>query len=120
MKETLSERIGKELPLSDRLKTSGYFTRTRNESVPILCCVEGHSKIHKYLLHKNLTCHALMTRIRCRLSIRPYQGLIFMIEDQNQNQIMITGNMSIDEISTKYIHTDGFLYVNIAKENIFG
>lgn len=70
---------------------------------------------HKFLVPNTLTIAEFIFIIRKRLHVPPEKGLFFFV-----NNHIISGNISMSDISIKHKAPDGFLYITYSAENCFG
>lgn len=69
----------------------------------------------KYLVPCDLTFAHFIHVVRQRMKLRPEEAIFLFIGNQ-----IVSGSSTIGYIYDFYKDTDGFLYVQYAKENVFG
>lgn len=118
----LSHLVNETNPLIERLKTSSYFNRTRANHVPIFLRFNGESKIYKFLVQRDLPLRVLLYNLRSRLKLKSYDAIVCMAEstDENGTAKILNGSNTIDDLPENYKHSDGFVYLDIAQESVFG
>ena len=104
-----------------RFDESSNILRKYPDRRPIICeksdTQNNLPTIHKkkYLVPYDLTMCQFICIIRKRLNLKPEEGIFLFVNDQ-----VISGTSIIGEIYEHAKDLDGFLYVQYAKENIFG
>lgn len=125
---TTTQLVSEIVPKEKIRKRIGYFSENYPNSVPIFVQYGERRTIHRYLVPKeNSYGHLLMT-FRHALSLKSSQGLISLVEKQTVGSdgkevikcYQVPTSMSIKDMAAQYIHDDGFLYINITTENVFG
>lgn len=76
----------------------------------------------KFIVPFDIRISQLMMSIRKHTrSINAEEGLFLMtLSDQHPGSIMLVGSQTIQEAYEKYQSMDGFLYIRLEKENVFG
>lgn len=88
---------------------------------PIICEKSSrHSNLpnidkKKYLVPVHLTIAQFMFVIKKRIKLLSHEALFLFI-----NNKMVSGNTDIGQLYDYYRDSDGFLYIQYAKENTFG
>lgn len=70
---------------------------------------------NKFLVPSDITMGQLMFIVRKRVNIKEHEGLFFLVND-----IMPKSSSLISQIYDEYRHEDGFCYIMVLKENVFG
>lgn len=89
------------------------------DKVPVIineCSEEFRERVkRKMLLQKDMTVSQYMHSVRTKFNIRPEESLLIFI-----NGIMPTSSTLMSHVYNRHKDNDGFLYVSILKENVFG
>lgn len=125
-RNTLSttEIVEKNTSLDDRLKRKNKFEVEYPEFVPVFVKHYDSDVIHRNILHRDIPFTKFLYLIRSKKQIPSTVGLMSLVEVQKEDNsisyIQVQSSMTIGELGSKYLHEDGFLYLNITIENIFG
>ena len=110
--------------LEHRKKESNRILKTHKDKVPVI--ISKASKIcpisildkNKFIVPNDLTVAQFLFVIRKHLpSIKPHEGLFLYLEGSNDMPITSDSMKSVYE---RYVHEDGFLYIKISGESVFG
>ena len=89
------------------------------DKVPIIineCSDELRDRINrKMLLQKEMTVGNYMHSIRNKFNIKPEESVVIFV-----NGILPISSMLMGHVYEKHKDKDGFLYISILKENVFG
>ena len=103
--------------LEERKKSSESIIKKYPKSVPII--VDCKSDIgldkNKYIVLKTLTIDQFMYTLRKKIKIDSSKSIFLLC-----NNTMISNNQMIINIYNKHHHLDGFLYIILTLENVFG
>lgn len=75
-----------------------------------------HLDKRKFLVPQELTMCQFVNIIRGRMRISPTRSLYLLVN----NRAMVSLSRTISEIYAEHRHTDGFLYVTYASQEVFG
>lgn len=110
--------------LEHRRKESNRILNIHKDKVPVI--ISKASKIcpisildrNKFIVPNDLTVAQFLFVIRKHLpELKPHEGLFLYLE--STNDIPATSD-SMKIVYDKYVHEDGFLYIKISGESIFG
>lgn len=112
-------RFQKEHSLEKRKATSNQIITKYEDRVPVI--IEGNNnkliiEKKKFLVPKSHTMSNFIHEVRKFINIESDQGLYLML----QNGIGPKITETIETIYYKYKNEDGFLYIVICEESIFG
>lgn len=87
-------------------------------SIPIILWIDEKKDNYrkKYLVPSDLTMAQLMLYFRKQETIVSHEGMYIMINDQMIPRMSIT----LGELDTQVMSEDGFMYVSLFKESVFG
>lgn len=77
-------------------------------------------RVHKLIVRHTTSVHEFIATVRQKCTLGPEEALFFVAEDRDGAQHMIMGTQTMGELKKKYVHDDGFLYVVMQRENVFG
>lgn len=125
---TTKELVENTVPLEKRIHRSNYFKTEYPNSVPIFVQYHTRQSIHRYVVPRDNNFGHLLIAFRRKLSLRSSVGIISLVEkeqlgDRGDKRIacfQVSTSTSIGELADKFLHDDGFLYINITTENVFG
>jgi hypothetical protein len=120
-----------------RVKRSRYFASKYPECVPIYLQYSGDkthsvgdiSRLHRYVVPRDNSYGHLLLAFRRKVKMKSTVGMISLVEqividketgESKVSSSLITTSTTMDVLADKYIHKDGFLYINITSENTFG
>jgi len=102
-----------------RLKEYDLIMSKYKDKVPIIVNECSDELIHrinrKMLLHKEITVGNYMYSLRNKFNIKPEESVVLFV-----NGTIPVSTMMIGHLYEKYKDKDGFLYISILKENVFG
>jgi len=110
-------------PFDDRVRESSRILTTYPDRVPIICEKSKKNNNHnlpiinknKYLVPLDLTMGQFMYVIRQRMKLNSEEGIFLFVGNNIVSSSSIIGN-----IYQTYKDSDGFLYIQYSKENVFG
>lgn len=110
----------KKFPFAKRLDEATRIMIKYPDRVPIIVENSKTSNLcpidkNKFLVPRDLTMSQFMYVIRKRISLTQDQGIFLLIN----NKIMM-GSMSMQEIYNQEKEKDGFLYIILSGESVFG
>lgn len=125
---TTTELVESTIPLEKRLHRSKYFMEEYPECVPIFVQYDADQTLHRYVVPKDNNFGHLLIAFRRKLTLKSSIGLMSLVEkvkvvDNDKPKIdcfQVSSSSTIRDLADKYIHDDGFLYVNVTTENVFG
>ncbi len=111
----------KDYTFDERLTESSRVISKYPDRVPIICEKSSHKNLEdidkkKYLVPSDLTMGQFVYVIRKRLKLKAEESLFLFIN----NSVLASTSEIIGDAYYKYKDPDGFLYINYAKENVFG
>jgi hypothetical protein len=115
--------VHENVTLEKRLHRARYFKQEYPDSVPVFVQYDNNKQIHRYLVPRNNTFGHLLIAFRKKHSLTSAVGLISLVEVSIDNQVkcyQVSSTHKIGDLADEYLHDDGFLYINITTENIFG
>ena len=97
---------------------------TYNMFVPVYASISGSNAIFRFLVKRATPLSVLMFTIRKKTKMDASSGLFLMIEKEDSDgkvsAIMANTNDDMNYIHNKYVNKDGFIYIKIQKESVFG
>lgn len=123
---TATEIVENTVSEAHRKKRSEQMKEEYPNYVPVFIKYWDSDNIYRNIIHHDVPFLKLLFIIRQKRKISPTLGLMSLIEkdrdpktgDISTLQVPTTQNMG--QISEKYLHSDGFLYLNVCTENVFG
>ena len=120
-----------------RIKRSRYFRDNYPDCVPIYLQYSGDKthvagdivRLHRYVVPRDNSYGHLLLAFRRKVKLKSTSGMISLVEkiviDKETQRpkveaCLITTATTIGVLADRYIHDDGFLYINITPENTFG
>lgn len=101
----------------ERKKSSESIIKKYPKSLPIIVDCKSNITLNKnkYIVLKTLTIDQFMYTLRKKIKIDSSQSIFLLC-----NNTMISNNQMIINVYNKHHHPDGFLYVILTLENVFG
>jgi GABA(A) receptor-associated protein len=103
----------------ERKYESDTILKKYPEKIPVIineCSEEFRERVkRKMLLQKDMTVTQFMHTLRTKFNIKPEESLLIFV-----NGIMPISSTMVSYLYSKHKDSDGFLYVSILKENVFG
>jgi hypothetical protein len=62
----------------------------------------------------------LIHKVRKTRQVPPSVGLAFLLETPRGGQIQIPASMDFGRLTREFAHEDGFIYINVVEQNVFG
>ena len=82
--------------------------------------IKGERTYQKYLADGDITMGMFMKEIRKRMHLKPSEGLILLVDTPAGGDVMVTMSQTLQQVDVQYRNSDGFLYVFVTLENVFG
>lgn len=123
---TATEIVENSISIESRMKRKTQFKTEYPDYVPVFIKYYDSDIIFRNILHNDIVYTRLLFIIRQRRSISPTMGLMSLIEyDRNKEtgkirSVQVPSSKTMGELARDYLHDDGFLYINITIENVFG
>lgn len=121
MEEFCSQSLEKRQALSAKIKT------TCPNSLPVLLNTIGLGSLvaadhnWKFIFRDSYRLSQVYCEIiRTGLKISLNEGIYFYIHDRQMNGVIPALSSTLSELYNKYANIDGFLYLYVAKESVFG
>lgn len=113
----------KQHPFEKRIDESKRIMEKYPTRIPVIVEMEQSSDLfldkRKYLIPKEMNISQFLVVIRKRIKtsgeLKPSES-IYLISKKT----MLTGTMTLEEIYNKYHDSDNFLYILLARQNVFG
>ena len=105
----------------DRCEESYKVLNKYPDRIPIICeKSNNHTQLpnidkHKYLVPRDLTLGQFIHVIRKRMNLKAEEAIFLFVSNNIPSSSSIVGNLY-----NRYKDFDGFLYIQYAKENVFG
>ena len=101
----------------ERKKSSEIIMKKHPESIPIIVDCKSNIELNKkkYIVPKTLNVCQFISTIRKKIKIDSSQSIFLLC-----NNTMISNNQMIINIYNKHHNSDGFLYIILTLENVFG
>ena len=107
----------KKTPLQERIDTSNKIMQKYTNRVPI--SVDCTNKIEldkkKYIVSIDLTIGEFLYTIKKRIKLESHESIFLLT-----NNMLLNNTENINSVYSKFKAVDGFLYIIISKENVFG
>jgi GABA(A) receptor-associated protein len=126
----------KKISLDDRKKQSEKILNNYQDKCPIYLSFDSNINldfkefkdnkinINKYIVTSDLTLGQFLTIVRKKINFTSIEALTIFIEeyknDKLKSTILATNSSTIGELYHKNKDDDGFLYLKVVKENVFG
>lgn len=123
---TATEIVENTISINNRMSRMEHFKIEYPDYIPVFIKYYDSDSIFKNILHKDIPYVKLLFIIRRRRRIKSGTALMSLVEKERDEQTgniecaQVPTNMTIGEIAEKYLHKDGFMYINICTENVFG
>lgn len=108
-------------PIGLRAKDLEFLEKTFGDVVVVILRFNrDNSKIKRMVVHRKTHMSMLMYSVRKDLNVKASEGLAFLVETYGGANIQLPGTMTISDVNDTYSHPDGFVYINVIKESVFG
>lgn len=120
--EIVENTISEEM----RIKRSKQINEQYPDYVPIFIKYYDNDGIYRNIIHKDIPYMKLLFIIRQKRNILPTMALMSLIEKERNpdtgkiSVVQVPTNQTVGEIAENYLHSDGFMYINICTESVFG
>ena len=114
----LSQEVNSSMYSNDR-KDEGKFLKQKYPNHQP-CFIRYKGKISRHLLPKEQLYSFLLFTIRKSRQINPTIAVMSLIETTDGTTIAPSGASTIGDLADKYMHDDGFCYIEFVNENVFG
>lgn len=116
--KTVVERISS---LEERKRDVEYISQRYPNHCPIFVRYGAKSdKVWRHIMPKNKQFAMLIFAIRKARKVPATIGLSFLVETPKGSYMQPPGNMEFDQVQVEFGHPDGFIYVNVVEQNVFG
>jgi len=106
-------------PFTDRIKESTRIREKYPNRIPIIVQVSSKCKLvldkNKYLVPNDLTIGQFIYVLRKRLVLSPIESMFLSVK----NTIPVSSS-ALGDIYEEFKDMDGFLYIEVSQENVFG
>lgn len=103
----------------ERVNESQAILKKYPNKIPVIineCSEELRERVkRKMLLQTDMTVSQYMHTLRTKFNIKPEESVLIFV-----NEIFPTSTTLMSYLYDKYKDKDGFLYVSVLKENVFG
>ena len=110
----------KNLNYIERRKCFEYLQLRYEEKIFIILKSSKNSKLPKFsemiAVKKTNRFYQILKKFRKKINLKKEQGIFFF----TNNDIILSGNFSIQNIYDKYKNKDGFLYIQVSTVEEFG
>lgn len=126
MSLSTTEIVENTISMEYRIERKDRFMQDYPDYIPVFIKYYDSDSIYRNILHRDIQFMKLIYVVRERRKISPTIALMTLIErerDIETNEISCInapGCSTIGEIANKFMHKDGFLYLNVTTENVFG
>lgn len=123
---TATEIVENTISMENRIKRREQFKKEYPNYVPVFIKYYDSDCIFRNILHKDIPFTKLLFIIRQKRRIKPSIGLMSLIELEREYDtgniqcLQVPTNQTIGELAMRFLHSDGFMYINITQENVFG
>jgi hypothetical protein len=121
---TTTKLVEANVSLEKRRESARFFKNGEYpNSVPVFVQYKG--VIHRYIVPIDNNFGHLLMAFRHKLSLKSTVGLISLVEKPPNmmgivKSYQVSLSMTMGLLAIEYLHEDGFLYVNITPEHVFG
>lgn len=121
-----TEIVENTIDESCRIARGNQINNEYPDYVPVFVKYYDSDSIFRNILQKDIPFIKFLFIIRKKRRISPSIGLMSLVEKERDAEtgkvgvFQVPTNMTIGKIAEKYIHKDGFLYINISTESVFG
>ena len=107
----------KNQPLEERQKSSKIIMNKHSNCVPIIIDCKPNLNLtkKKYIVPKDLNIGQFMYTIKKKINVTENESIFLIC-----NNTMINNTQMIINVYNKYHENDGFLYIILTLENVFG
>lgn len=120
MRVSCTEKVEKSQSFENRVKRFNYFKQNKPGFIPVYVCFEDVNDIQRYIIQDDVQFIKLLLAVRKKMNLKPSVGLFCIVEDSKRNGLMVKPTDIIKDLHNKYKHEDGFLYISIRFESVFG
>jgi hypothetical protein len=108
---------------SEKIKEkAARFLAEKPGYAPIFLSFDTSPEIHRYLISKESHLKHLLVAFMRKYDVGATYGMITMVEREGARvkSFQVSPSLRIQDIYDKYAHQDGFIYLKIVRENVFG
>lgn len=117
--ETVTSLVERTVSDEKRHRTRDHFKREKPDFTPVFVKSEKSDKLYRYILHNNTRFSHLLVDFRRREGkVKSSDGLIAVVECGTKS-VQVVPSSTVGSME-EYLHEDGFLYVNLMVESVFG
>jgi len=118
-----------DYPFEKRLQESERIKNKYPERIPVIINIDNTNTFRKnvpdmekikYLFPSDSPVASVLVVARKRMKISEATGLFVFIHNENGKDVIPQTNQSMKDLYNKYKNKDGFLYLIITGENVFG
>lgn len=121
-----TEIVENTISEESRIQRSRQIGEEYPDYVPVFVKYYDCDGIYRNILHKDIPYMKLLFIIRQKRKISPTMGLMSLVEKERNPEtgkiqaFQVPTNQTIGQIAENYLHSDGFMYINICVESVFG
>lgn len=122
---TTTELVKQTVPMETLVSRQRYFAKEYPTHVPAFVQFNSNSIIHRYVLPRDSTFAHFMIAFRRKIQLKSSESLMPLVEKEEIGTQTIkcfqaTTGRTVGDIAKEYIHSDGYLYINMTLQNTFG
>ena len=118
---SLKTVVGNISSPEERQRDLKYIRTKYPQHAPVFVRFGAKSEtVWRHLMPGDKAFTMLIFVIRKSRKVPPTVGLAFLIETETGSCVQAPGGMSFEEVRDKYAHEDGFIYINVVEQNVFG
>jgi hypothetical protein len=118
---SLKTVVGNISSPEERQRDLEYIRTKYPQHAPVFVRFGAKSEtVWRHLMPRDKAFTMLIFVIRKSRRVPPTVGLAFLIETETGSHVQAPGVMTFEEVGEKYAHEDGFIYINVVEQNVFG
>ena len=121
-----TDMIENTISMENRTIRSKQFKKDYPGYIPCFIRYYDSPCIYRNIIHGDVHFTKFLCIIRKKRNINATTGLMSLIEKERDvtngrvSSFQVPCNLTIKELADRYLHADGFLYISIMVENVFG
>lgn len=122
MYRTVTSIVEGSITPETRRSRSMFLARERPGYVPVFLKYHVSNELYRYLIHRDTYVSYLLIAFRKRIksSSAAIIPLIERKEGDVVHSLLVSSTWTLGYLYDEYCHDDGFVYINLTRENVFG
>jgi hypothetical protein len=112
--------VERSSPLEERIRDVEFIKERYPNHCPVFVRHGNTDRVWRHVMPCDKNFSLLIHRVRKARQVPPSVGLAFLVETPGGGQVQVPASMDFGRLEREFSHKDGFIYVNVVEQNVFG